>query len=273
MPYQLGALEALNDYGVRYKEYPGCRTRGYASFWPLGMVEHHDAIAARWDDPCPSIFADGRSDLAGPLCNFANSNTGLVWVIALGAANHAGPGGWRGLSGNSKVWGLEQQNAGDDVQIYPDEQIESTVLLTAALADFSGFDAEMVCRHAEWAPTRKIDPRGPWEDGHRWQFDMDHFRELVATGGDMGLTKEQNDMLVAIHQELMGVPSFGYPKLRDAATGIFIAKVKGSRQSWVTNGIVRIRAKGGLGGYLANRGVPRAEIAQDVLDSIPEVGV
>ena len=32
------------------------------------------------------------------------------------------------------MWGLEQQNAGNGVQVYPDAQIESTVLLTSALA-------------------------------------------------------------------------------------------------------------------------------------------
>lgn len=198
MPYQTGALEALNDWGVNYREYQGCRTRGYSSFWPLGMVEHHDAIAARWEYP-PSIFADGRpapNYLPGPITNFCNTATGVVWVIALGAANHAGSGSWRGVYGNSKVWGLEQQNAGDGAQVYPDEQIESTVLLTAALADFSGFDASMVCRHAEWT-SRKIDPFGPWEDGHRWQYDMDHFRALVAQGGmdDVALSADDWEKL------------------------------------------------------------------------------
>lgn len=275
MGYQLGVFEALNDWHVNYREYPGCRTRGYGSFWPLGMVEHHDAIATRWEDPCPSIFANGRPDLPGPLCNFANAGSGLVWVIALGAANHAGRGSWRGVSGNSKMWGLEQQNAGDGRQVYPDEQIDSTVRLTAALAEFSGFTAEMVCRHAEWAPTRKIDPYGPWQDGqHHWQYDMSHFRALVARGqGETpDMTDAQAKMLEEIHQELFGQPTFGYPKLRDAAIGVMIVKVKGSRQGWVTNGIVRTKAKTGLGSFLANRGVPRVEIDADALEAIPIAG-
>jgi hypothetical protein len=271
--YQTGVLEALNDWGVNYREYPGCRTRGYSSFWPLGMVEHHDAIEARWTYP-PSIFANGRPPpnyLPGPITNFCNTFDGIVWVIALGAANHAGTGSWRGIYGNSKVWGLEQQNAGNGVQVYPDAQIESTVLLTSALAEFSGFDASMVCRHAEWT-SRKIDPYGPWQDGHLWQNDMDHFRALVAQGGTPDMTEAESKMLVEIHQELFGQPKFGYPKLRDAATGLMIAKAKGSRQGWITNGIVKVKAQKGLGGFLANRGVPKVEMDPEVLGAIPVVG-
>ena len=163
----------------------------------------------------------------------------------------------------------------DNVTIYDDRQIESCVLLTAACADFSGFDAEMVCRHAEYATPagRKPDAAGPWADGHWWQNDMDHFRALVAQGGtDVGLTPEERQMLVEIHQELFGQPRFGYPKLRDAATGLMIAKVKGSRQGWVTNGIVRTKAQKGLGGFLANRGVPRVEMSAETLEAIPVVG-
>lgn len=280
MPHQVGVLEALNDYGVNYREYPGCRTRGYSSFWPLAFVEHHDAIAARWEYP-PSIFADGRPPpnyLPGPITNFCNTAEGIVWVIALGAANHAGAGGWRGVSGNSKAWGLEQQNAGDDVQVYPDEQIDSTVRLTAACADFSGFDAEMVCRHAEWAPSRKIDPRGPWEDGHRWQYDMSHFRALVAQGGEddfmATLDDKEKAALMSAVQAINGVPSFGFPPMRDliaSSQGVWIVKVKGQRAGWVTNGVQRSKVGGGLGKKLKALGVPQVEVTAAELAAIPVV--
>ena len=274
MGYQTGVLEALNDYGVRYVEHPGCRTRGYSSFWPSIFMEHHDAGSRYWNDSLPSIFVDGRPDLKGPLCNFATGWDGLVHVVALGAANHAGGGYWRGVSGNSKAWGNEIGNPGDNVTVYDDRQIESCVLLTAACGDFSGFGAEMVCRHAEYAlpAGRKPDAAGPWEDGHVWQNDMDHFRALVAQGGTPDMTDEQARQLAEIHQELFGQPTFGYPKLRDAATGLMIVKAKGSRQGWVTNGMVRVKAQKGLGGFLANRGVPRVEMAPEVLEAIPIVG-
>lgn len=86
------------------------------------------------------------------------------------------------------------------------------------------------------------------------------------------MTDEQARMLEEIHQELFGQPTFGYPKLRDAATGLMIARVKGTRQGWVTNGIVRVKAQKGLGGFLAHRGVPKVEVSAEMLEAIPVVG-
>lgn len=180
MPYQTGILAALRDHGLDARTVPGWETRGSSSFTPRGHVVHHDAIPTRWQTP-PAILIAGRSDLPGPLCNFALNAWGTVYVVAAGRANHAGTGGWRGLSGNSSVWGTEAQNAGTG-QTWPDEQIDAYVRLCAATCDYSGFSAEMVCRHAEWT-TRKIDPAGPWEDGHDWSRDMSHYRALVARGG------------------------------------------------------------------------------------------
>lgn len=180
MGYQTGVVEALRDHELDVRTVPGWERRGSSSFNPRGHVVHHDAIPTRWQTP-PAILIDGRSDLPGPLCNFALNTYGTVYVVAAGRANHAGSGSWRGLVGNSSVWGTEAQNAGTG-QVWPDEQIQAYVRLCAATADFSGFTAEMVCRHAEWT-SRKIDPAGPWADGHDWSRDASHFRALVANGG------------------------------------------------------------------------------------------
>lgn len=180
-------------------------------FWPQGHVVHHDAIPTRWATP-PGLLIAGRPGLAGPLCNTALSATGKVWMVAAGRANHAGTGGWRGLAGNSTVWGTEAQNAGTG-QVWPDEQVDAYVALCAAVGEYFGHSPEMVCRHAEWT-ARKIDPWGPWADGHRWEYHMSHFRALVAQPdqGDDDMTAEEHDMLVAIHQELFGSgPAFGQP--------------------------------------------------------------
>ncbi len=185
MPYQTGVVEALYDHGLDVGFVPGWQTRGSSSFNPHGHVVHHDA-GSHWTTP-PGILIAGRSDLPGPLCNFALGRDGKVWMVAAGRANHSGLGGWRGLVGNSAVWGTEANNAGTG-ETWPDVQIDAFARLCAATCDFSGFTAEMVCRHAEWAPTRKIDPAGPWEDGHDWSRDASHFRALVAQGGaDMPL--------------------------------------------------------------------------------------
>lgn len=184
MPYQTGVVEALHDHGLTVGYCPGWETRGSSSFNPRGHVVHHDA-GNNWTTP-PGILIAGRSDLPGPLCNFALGRDGKVWMVAAGRANHAGTGSWRGLVGNSFVWGTEANNRGTG-EMWPDVQIDAYVRLCAATCEFSGFSAEMVCRHAEWT-TRKIDPAGPWEDGHDWSRDASHFRALVAQGGtDMPL--------------------------------------------------------------------------------------
>lgn len=184
MPYQTGVVEALRDHGLTVGFCPGWETRGSSSFDPRGHVVHHDA-GNNWTTP-PGILIAGRSDLPGPLCNFALGRDGKVWMVAAGRANHAGTGSWRGLVGNSSVWGTEANNRGTG-EMWPDVQIDAYARLCAATCEFSGFSAEMVCRHAEWT-TRKIDPAGPWEDGHDWSRDASHFRALVAQGGtDMPL--------------------------------------------------------------------------------------
>lgn len=180
MSRHTGVVEALRDHGLTLGFCPGWETRGSSVFWPQGHVCHHDAVAARWTTP-PGLLIAGRPDLAGPLCNTALEADGTVWLVAGGRANHAGTGSWRGLVGNSTVWGTEAQNAGTG-QEWPQEQIDAYVRLSAALAEYFSFSAEMVCRHAEWT-TRKIDPAGPWADGHDWSRDMSHFRALVAQGG------------------------------------------------------------------------------------------
>lgn len=224
MSFHTGVVEALRDHGLTLGFCPGWETRGSSTFWPQGHVCHHDAVAARWTTP-PGLLISGRSDLAGPLCNTALQADGTVWMVAAGRANHAGTGSWRGLVGNSTVWGTEAQNAGTG-QEWPDAQIAAYARLSAALGEYFSFSAEMVCRHAEWT-TRKIDPWGPWTDGHRWEHHMSHFRALVARGGEdpdpmAALTDEQLEALLAAVQEINGVgAAFGQPArppLRDLIT-------------------------------------------------------
>lgn len=214
MSRHTGVVEALRDHGLNLGFCPGWETRGSSTFWPQGHVCHHDAIASRWATP-PGLLISGRPDLAGPLCNTALEADGTVWLVAAGRANHAGTGSWRGLVGNSTVWGTEAQNAGTG-QEWPDAQIDSYVRLSAALGEYFGFSAEMVCRHAEWT-SRKIDPWGPWQDGHRWELHMSHFRALVARGGEApdfmaSIDENEKKALFGAVQEINGVgAAYGQP--------------------------------------------------------------
>lgn len=190
MSRHTGVVEALRDHGLTVGFCPGWETRGSGSFNPRGHVVHHDA-GSDWTTP-PGILIAGRSDLPGPLCNFALGRDGKVWMVAAGRANHAGTGSWRGLVGNSSVWGTEANNRGTG-QVWPDVQIDAYARLCAATCDYSGFTAEMVCRHAEWT-SRKIDAWGPWEDGHDWSRDMSHFRAVIAQGGNTDMPLNDADL-------------------------------------------------------------------------------
>jgi hypothetical protein len=173
MGYQVGILPVLLDWGLVVHEVPGWRTRGSSDFDPRGHVIHHDVVPDQSGDSdrIPGIIVAGRSDLPGPLANFWLERDGDVHLCAAGRANHAGEGGWNGLSGNSTVWGTEANNLGTPADPWPDEQLAAWYRLCAATCEFSGFAPAMVAAHREWAPGRKIDPH---------TLDMDAFRRSVA---------------------------------------------------------------------------------------------
>jgi hypothetical protein len=185
MPRQPGIKAALLDWGLTVREVPGWQTRGSTDFNPRGHVCHHDVIGdqAGNHDRVPPIIIEGRPDLDGPLANFWLERDGDVHLVAAGRANHAGTGGWRGLSGNSSVWGTEANSLGVPTDPWPEVQLEAWYKLCAATCDFSGFSPVMVCGHKEWAPTRKTDPHSIQMAGFRTKV-------AAATKGDDSLSAE-----------------------------------------------------------------------------------
>ena len=185
MPYQLDIVDALRDWGLTVVTVPGWQSRGSSDFNPHGHVLHHDVIPDNpgTNDHIPTLIVNGRSDLAGPLANFWLETDGDVHLCAAGRANHAGEGGWNGLSDNSSVWGTEMNNLGVPTDFWPDIQLEAMSRLAACTMDFSNFPAANVCGHKEWAPNRKIDPHS---------INMSAFRTRVAQETkDAALTPEQ----------------------------------------------------------------------------------
>lgn len=169
MARALWLADALRAEGVTVTEHPGWRERGSATFNPKGVICHHTAGPARGDAPSLGICVDGRSDLPGPLCQIVLARSGTAHVIASGRANHAGPGGWRGLEGNTSVLGIEAENTGLG-EPWPPAQYDAYVRSVAALCRRGAIPVGMVCGHKEWAPRRKIDPKG---------IDMGRFRADV----------------------------------------------------------------------------------------------
>ncbi len=165
-------LDHLRSQGLTVIETNGWRTRGSETFDPKGSVCHHTAGAATGDHPSLNVVIYGRSDLPGPLCNVYQSrqkdSNGLdvVWLIAAGRANHAGTGGWRGLTGNSKVWGLEIEHVGTTAEPFPAERRDTAVRVHTAFAKCSQFESDLVCQHWEWTARKQdfvrseLDPNG-----------------------------------------------------------------------------------------------------------------
>lgn len=163
----------LRAAGLRVVECSGWTTRGSSDFNPRGSVNHHTAGPASGATPSLNTCINGRPDLAGPLCNVMQSRepdgNDIAYVVAAGRANHAGEGGWRGLSGNSSVWGLEIEHTGTSPLSQGRQQIAAAIH-----AAMYGGNVDYVCQHYEWT-TRKIDA-ATGVDGNA-------FRNMVAAGG------------------------------------------------------------------------------------------
>jgi hypothetical protein len=157
-------VEHLRSWGLTVVELPGWQARG-ADFpaRPVVIVDHHtgtpDTVAG--DLPTQRVLEDGRSDLEGPLCQFALGRSGTVYLVAAGKANHAGKGSWDGINvGNSRSVGIEAESAGGGH--WAPAQLVAYPLLNAALCDFLEQPASRVCAHRESALPhgRKDDPVG-----------------------------------------------------------------------------------------------------------------
>jgi hypothetical protein len=152
-----GIAARLRSAGLAVTECAGWQTRGTSSFDPRGSVDHHTAGPPTGDAPSLNTVIHGRSDLPGPLCNvLIGRHANTCYVVAAGRANHAGSGGWRGLSGNGSVYGIERENVGTSAEPWRPDQTDAAARAHAALIRGRA-DAGNVCRHAEWAPSRKID--------------------------------------------------------------------------------------------------------------------
>lgn len=172
MPRDTGIADRLRAAGLKVVEVAGWQTRGSENFAPRGSVDHHTAGPSTAYGTAPSlgICINGRTGLPGPLCNVLIGRDNTCYVVAAGRANHAGLGGWRGLTGNSSVFGVERENVGNATEPWRLDQYDVAAKVHAALIKAHGANADLVCEHKEWAPRRKIDAYG---------VDGDQMRGLV----------------------------------------------------------------------------------------------
>lgn len=176
----LGLADRIRAAGIPVIEVDGWQNRGSDSFNPRGGVDHHTAGSNNGDCPSLEICTNGRSDLPGPLCNVLQGFSGTAYIVASGKANHAGDGGWNGLSGNSSVYGMERENDGSS----PERPGQHEMAAATWNAIINGGPAgtispSMICGHKEWAPSRK-------PDFHN--VDYGWFRDEISRGGSGGGT-------------------------------------------------------------------------------------
>lgn len=185
MTFQLTWLPTvLRDAGLKVAEEPGWANRGRRdmSRTVKGVVCHHTVGRPTGNMPSLKTLVSGRSGLPGPLAQLGLGRDGTYYVIAAGLANHAGKGGWKGESGNSRFIGIEAENTGYAVgkgdpakghieDPWPAVQVDAYKRGVAAILTKLGQDASWCCGHKEWREHDKIDPH---------TINMSDFRSDVA---------------------------------------------------------------------------------------------
>lgn len=203
MSRQPWLADQARRWGLAVVECDGWQTRGSTDFGPAGAVAHHTAGPGGGGDiPSLPTLIGGRPDLAGPLCNYGLGRSGTVYVVAAGRANHAGGGGWQGLTGNSSVVGIEAEN--DGYQPWPYEQTDAYRRLCAAICEALDVPAAYTCRHHEWR-SEKPDPHDV--DGNAGR---DAIAATLAAGpggeADMPLNAADLDQIRAIvHEQVLDI--------------------------------------------------------------------
>lgn len=153
------------------------RSNGLALRADAFPLKHH-LVVKMLDTPvyvafCIKMAAEGHATLSGPLCNTLTTPGGVLYVIAGGAANHAGKGssvvldrlragksagtpGVDDMTGNQYFNGDEAMHPGDDTP-WTVAMIRTSAIWDAALLIASGRpNPNLTSEHRQWS-RRKID--------------------------------------------------------------------------------------------------------------------
>ena len=193
-------LENLRAEGLEVEGYRSWQTHERDDetgkvFGPVnGNTIHHTAGR----DSLALVY-NGTSALPGPLCHTYIGKDGKAWMISAGRANHAGtfaanahnavlaesashpyPDAAEPVDGNDHYYGLEAENLGDGVDVWPWKQYVAMVKWATATSRHQKWNQESTIGHKE-GTRRKIDPKGPVRgpDGEIFQFTMGRFRADV----------------------------------------------------------------------------------------------
>lgn len=184
-PMTLAQLtKQFDKWGVKYRVRPGAETHRrdpeHGAWGPVyGLGIHHTGDDAP-DTADENLLWVGRSDLAGPLCTWGQTDDGVAVIMSGGRSNHFGGGDPRVLEevksesykkypspprfhqgspgatdGNVHFYGQETMYSGGHKMT--DAAYKNTILCAAAVCDFHGWSAKSVIGHKEWSDW-KSDP-------------------------------------------------------------------------------------------------------------------
>lgn len=261
-------LAALGLWGVPYKVYSSnwrTHNRNAVGAWgPTinGMLVHNfasdisDASSLRYlavGDPLPP--PRGRS-LPGPLSQFALDDTGTVWIIGWGRANHGGKGDagfFRAMVNdtlpldrdyrpstngtvdlNSRTYGVEMLYGKGPTAA----QRAMLPRLCAAMMHAHGYAATSVGGHRE-ATTRRSDPVG---------FSMGQVRQQVAALLKAGPPKAPAPKPPAPKPPAPKPPAPALPRLAPGSRGTAVLRYQQNMLRVFPSYAGRIRANGGPNG-------------------------
>ncbi len=229
----------------------GWDERGHGDFADVwGVMWHHTGNGRATAES----IRDGRPDLPGPVSNIHIGRDGIVTLVAVGVAWHAGIGSGFGLPVNDAndrligiecAWPLDTSitEATQTRERWPDAQIISMREVGAAITLKLGYGAERNITHKEWAKQAQ----GKWDPGN---LDPNWFRGEIAKSmrGDFGTTPQpipptgfqypsQEEMVRQIWEQLFGPQAKGFPDL-------FGKTADGSRGKFTVEGIADIHRGG-----------------------------
>jgi len=201
-------IDMYRFFGLTVNEVAGWERRSRASGGFPTKVEvlwgHHTASGPA-SDGWPTVNYGTFGAPAKPIANEYHDRQGVIWFSAGGATNTEGAGGpWHHISkdmANAVSWSMEVMNNGVG-EPYTDAQ-EHTLLMANIVFSLycikrgwwtlEELRNNRLGTHFEWAPTRKIDLRGPsrWTGGANVKWNYNQFREDVYQGVKYLLTPAQ----------------------------------------------------------------------------------
>lgn len=157
----------LEAAGLKVSLDPGWENRGLGDMGSVfGIICHHTGVRNpnKLNMPTLNSLRNGRraepglAALPGPLAQLGLGRDGTFFIIAAGRAAHAGKGGFRGVSGNTRFIGIEAESSGLPNDPWPDVQVDAYQRGVAAILKHLNKDASFCVGHKEYAPGRKTDP-------------------------------------------------------------------------------------------------------------------